>query len=201
MKVIGLAGKAGAGKDYVYETIDAALATHNAVRRMAFADGVKTDIEDALNGGRSMLSLWEKPYTHEVRSLLQWWGTDFRRNESETYWVDYGLDQLRYLQEMNTDVVCVTDVRFQNEVDALNSIGGVVFEVVAPNSVRAERLNISESEQQAMSRHATEAGGLNSLDGVIDNTGYPVWPQRLNEYLELPKNYRPTGDIRPEWAK
>jgi hypothetical protein len=77
MKIIGLTGKAGAGKDYVYETIDASLHTHQAVRRMAFADGVKIDIQDAVARGRDLVELWEKPYTHEVRALLQWWGTDF----------------------------------------------------------------------------------------------------------------------------
>lgn len=202
MKVIGLAGKAGAGKDYVYETIDAALASHKAIRRMAFADGVKMDIEEALNDGRSMMPLWEKPYTHEIRSLLQWWGTEFRRGESVTYWVDFGLNSLRELAEIGTDVTCVTDVRFQNEVDAIQSVGGIVFEVFAPPNVRADRLNITETEQEEMSKHATEQGGLLNVDGLIDNSRFPVWPQNLNDYLLLPAGYQPgQGDIRPEWAK
>ena len=203
MKIIGLAGKAGAGKDYVYETMDAALQTHKAIRRMAFGDGLKTDIEKALNDGRSMLPLWSKPYSHEVRSLLQWWGTDFRRKEDVRYWIDnYGLPTLDRLRHAGTDVVCVTDVRFQNEVDALQRLDGVVFEVVASDEIRAGRLNISEQEQKAMSLHATEKGGLQNLNGVIDNNHYPIWPHSLNQYLGLSTGYQPgQTDIRPSYGQ
>lgn len=191
MKILGLTGKAGAGKDYVYETVDAALHTNEAVRRMAFADGVKIDIQESIASGRDLVMLWEKPYSDEVRSLLQWWGTDYRREQDPDFWVKRGVEQLNLLRKYGTDIVCVTDVRFQNEVDIIHQMGGIVVEVVAAATIRAQRLNITEEKQAAMSTHATERGNLQNLDGTVMNDTFPHWNIGVNEYLGLPVSFRP----------
>lgn len=191
MKIIGLAGKAGSGKDFVYLTIDRALHAHQAVRRMAFADRVKVEIEEVTNQGRNMIPLWTKPYSYEVRELLKWWGTDFRRAEDIDHWVTKSIPTFERLKQEGADVVCVTDVRFQNEVNFIHRMGGVVFEIVAKDYVRSERLNISEDEQRHLGTHATERIDLQHLDGVIDNNSFPRFPAHLNEYLGLPEGFQP----------
>ena len=143
MRVLGLTGYAGSGKDYTYahlkETYDGQVA------RLAFADGVRHEIEDILARpnseiGKILPALWEKPYPPEVRALLQWWGTEFRRAQDPDYWVKKGIERLEEYESVGIDLAVVTDVRFANEAQAIKEIGGLVVEVVAADHLRKERL-------------------------------------------------------------
>lgn len=139
MRVLGLTGYAGSGKDYTYahlkETYDGMVA------RVAFADGVRFEIAEALDLRYTPHEriLWNKPYPPEVRALLQWWGTEFRRAQDPDYWVKKGIERI-HEYEAHADLVVVTDVRFANEAQAIKEIGGMVVEVVAADHLRKERL-------------------------------------------------------------
>ncbi len=169
-KILGLAGQAGAGKDYTYQHL---VNTHLAiidnplvVVRVAFADGVKEDIEDALQTDIEML--WSKPYPDEIRKLLQWWGTELRRAQDEEYWSKKGIAEAKRLAAL-VHLVVVTDVRFANEVDVIHEAGGRVYEVVAADVVRRERLG-----GELPPAHASEEIDFDT-DGIIWNgeTGKP----------------------------
>ena len=67
------------------------------------------------------------PYS--PRQILQWWGTDYRRAQRETYWIDKARDRL--LSGPDQDWV-VTDVRFQNEADLVRELGGRLGLVLRP---------------------------------------------------------------------
>lgn len=153
---IGLAGHAGAGKDYVYEY----LRKHSSkeVHRIAFADGVRFEVEATLTEGLTFTqgdgtffeldelpALWRKPYPTEIRRLLQWWGTELRRSQDPDYWVTRGIE--RAYEVVNIDetyrrssLIVFTDVRFENEAKAIDERGGIVLEVIAREEVRARRL-------------------------------------------------------------
>ncbi|MDA8151502.1 MAG: hypothetical protein M0003_02105, partial [Acidithiobacillus sp.] len=66
------------------------------------------------------------PYS--PRQILQWWGTDYRRAQRETYWIDKVRDRL--LSDPGHWVV--TDVRFQNEADLIRELGGQLGLVLRP---------------------------------------------------------------------
>lgn len=74
-----------------------------------------------------------------VRKTLQWWGTDIRRAQKDSYWVDRLLDQVVPALEADTSVL-VTDVRFPNEADALLDIGGFVIRLDVSREIQAARL-------------------------------------------------------------
>lgn len=58
--------------------------------------------------------------------LLQWWGTEFRRNHSGTnYWVD----KLFASIPTNLDIAMVSDTRFPNEADGVKQRGGYTVNV------------------------------------------------------------------------
>lgn len=66
--------------------------------------------------------------------LLQWWGTDYRRNIfGETYWLDR-IEQAIY--DINGDGttprVVIPDTRFPNEADACREWGGAYCEIWRP---------------------------------------------------------------------
>lgn len=136
MKLIGLAGMAGAGKDYTYERLrDFYWPQGTTVERIALADGVRLEIQETL--GQYQPVLWKKPYPDAIRRLLQWWGTDFRRAQNPNHWVDKTRERI---EVSNAGIVCVTDVRFSNEADMIRDLGGIVVEVRANSHLRAMRL-------------------------------------------------------------
>lgn len=184
-QLIGLAGKAGAGKDYIFEDLKRCFshpAETGAVQRVAFADEVKFDLQDAFFNGEAPEVLWAKPYSPEVRWLLQNWGTEYRRAQDPDYWINRGRETIEVLIDDRVPLVVVTDVRFQNEVDVIHSLGGLVFEVIAENATRANRLDISIALQQEQDKHASAIIDFET-DGHIMNDGLTTYPTALVEYL------------------
>lgn len=151
MLLIGFGYKARQGKN------SAALAVLNAspldshARLYAFADALRAEAkrEIARAGGltalvqrgwfigdggprtlgncKVTLPPWVKDEIGKPRTLLQWWGTDYRRTQDPNYWTD----RLREtLQRDKPEVALVTDVRFANEVDTIHALGGYVVNVV-----------------------------------------------------------------------
>jgi len=66
--------------------------------------------------------VWMKPTPPHFRTLLQWWGTDFRRNRNPDYWLDQWERWFGY-----EPVAIVDDVRFPNEVQFIQDRGGIVW--------------------------------------------------------------------------
>jgi len=96
--------------------------------------------------GFSMLHI----YTSK-RKLMQFFGTDIcRKYKGALYWVNK-LDT-----PTDVDVVLVTDVRFQSEVDKIKSLGGIIVEIKNPRAA-------------AIDTHASESL-VNKADFEIDNS-------------------------------
>lgn len=67
----------------------------------------------------------EPNYPHsKQRSLLQWWGTEFRRAEDPNYWVNKWRDAVA---ASDADVILTTDLRFPNELEMVKSVGGTTI--------------------------------------------------------------------------
>ena len=179
MRLIGLCGYAGAGKDYVCDLIRTQFAdSDREAVRVAFADGVKLDIEEAL-GGESIAALWEKPYSEEIRWLLQQWGTELRRAQDEDYWVKKGLEVASETWNFGgADLIIFTDVRFENEAEAIREAGGLVMQVIATDEIRQERLG-----GWLPPKHASEVIDFET-DGNVPNNGMTEFPIELIEYLD-----------------
>lgn len=163
--IIGLTGRAGAGKDYTFKWLDE---RDYPVTRLAWADNLKKEIEDVLNYGQRLDALWDKPYPPEVRKLLQWWGTDLRRGQDPEYWVKKMKAELAPYAAggpLTDRVAVVTDVRFPNEAVAIREMGGIIIRVWAPKTVRKERLGVLPPE------HASETG----MDAIDPNI--TLWSQ------------------------
>lgn len=160
-KVIGLTGRMHAGKDYVFEQLRAR--DSRRVVRFSFADMLRHEIEEAL--GVSIPALWQKPYSEEIRALLQWWGTDFRRGQDEDYWSNQGRTKIDELLQV-ADIVVVTDARFENEVEVVRSFAdSIVVRVEASDQERYQRggyaedgLSITEWLDLPMHYHMSEIG-------------------------------------------
>ena len=152
--LIGLSGKMGSGKDSVYDV--ACNCIHVPVWRLAFGDGVRREVAKATNVGLRYL----KANKELFRPILQWWGTEFRRNLTcQDYWVKKVRAKLEH--DRRDGITFVTDVRFPNEAEMIRELGGIVVRVVRP-----------DLEQRNGSDHCSESElDHYDFDAVIENDG------------------------------
>jgi hypothetical protein len=69
-------------------------------------------------------------YTYNIRELLQFVGTDIIRKYKPNWHVE---KMVEAINNAPTDLVCVDDVRFPNERNAIEDLGGTVFFVMRPD--------------------------------------------------------------------
>lgn len=138
--IIGIAGRAGHGKD----TVGAILADYG-YQRVAFADKVR-EAALAINPTVAPVRFADfMPFIHlsdvvaaygwehakqfpSVRQLLQRIGTEMGRNVlGENLWIDALYSSLDRQQKY-----VITDVRFENEVEFITANGGAVWFVDRP---------------------------------------------------------------------
>lgn len=100
------------------------------------------------------------PYGKQ-RTLLQWWGTEFRRNANVQYWVDKHKEEV---ERVRPEVVLVTDVRFFNEVAYVKEYGDAI-RVFNPRI--AVLGNSHSSEEQLANYEGWDATITN--DGSLDD--------------------------------
>lgn len=149
--LIGLTGRAGSGKDTVYETLAETYAEDMIVERRSFADplyesaaaalGVtvedlrewKRDPSILVEVRRNKMSAYDPLARQTVRQYLQRYGTEAHR---EVFGEDFWIEAAR-LKDHPGRLVCVTDVRFPNEATAVHRAGGYVVEVVGPGEAGA----------------------------------------------------------------
>ncbi len=197
MKPVGFVGPAGAGKDFsVYMLRDLGI----PIVKFSFSDNIKYDIENHLSGDMfveygdgekyvpgmvRLPELWNKPYSNEIRSLLQWWGTDLRREQDPKYWLRMMGEQIhQWLFDPET-YPAISDVRFQNEADMLRDWGGILVRIQAPVVVRAKRLAMEPETVLNMSMHPSEAEGeLIEADFTITSVSEKGWKKNAKDLIK-----------------
>ena len=146
MRLIGLTGYAGAGKDAA-----AAGLIENGWTRVALADPLK-DVARALG--------WDGNKDDSGRAFLQTLGESVRNNVHRDVWVWAAKQRI----ESVDGPVVVTDVRYPNEADMIHELGGVLVRIDRPG---VGPINGHESESFVASLPADRVivndGTLNDL--------------------------------------
>jgi hypothetical protein len=162
MKLVGVTGKAGAGKDTTYQILTAI--SEVPVYRYALADSLKDEVYEHIlrpnNIPREHLDDVERK--KDYRILLQWWGTEFRRKLfDDAYWLQRLAEKIATHKDEDC-IVVVTDIRFPNEADFIKSLGGIIAKVHRPTL----------TTDGAASQHSSEIllESINA-DFTIENTG------------------------------
>lgn len=109
--------------------------------------------EDTVSGAM------ETNYTRTVGSRAAWqhWGTEVRRAQNESYWVEKAIASVgESLSEGKS--VFVTDARFPNEVDSIVDIGGLVVRLNVGVKEQARRIKLRDNLDitPASLQHASE---------------------------------------------
>lgn len=160
IKVVGLSGKFGTGKDYIahkffyprgYKPIS--LAWHFKV--WLVGQGKATHEEVFVT----------KP--PNVRHLLQQAGTEEGRDVyGEDIWVDTMFEWINLFSEKwEINKFVVPDVRFPNEVEGIQRHGGIVLRVNAPQ----RNANAPYGSEARSHRSEISLDGYTGFDFVIDN--------------------------------
>ena len=138
--IIGIAGLIGSGKGTVADIL---VEQHNFTK-ISFADKLKDGVAAAFGWNRELLEgdtdesrqwretvdeFWTNETGREItpRLVLQEFGTDCMRNGFyDGIWVS--LIKQEILNNPETNYV-VPDVRFKNEIDVINNLGGKIWNV------------------------------------------------------------------------
>ena len=134
------------------EQYDSTYAALRAFQNLVFAaEGTKI-------GENLEFGVWAKPTSPDIRILLQWWGTEYRRVEDEDYWVKKWLNKWITVLLDGTKL-CITDVRYNNEA-AMCKLMGVIWEVYGRNC-----------ENEGIKEHASEKGVSLVFEMYVPNHG------------------------------
>ena len=137
--LVGFGHRARQGKNTAALAMLNACPLESQVRLYAFADALRAEVRKAcytLGGQSDLISSFKEAglmpdWVHvedpKPRSLLQWWGTEYRRAKDPDYWVK----RLRKtLEDHKPDFALITDVRFPNEAEFIKQAGGLLVKVI-----------------------------------------------------------------------
>lgn len=140
MKIIGFLGKKGSGKDTCSDYITSYLSNLNITsEKVAFANPLKkaTQIlfqltDDQVYG--SQKEVIDDNWKITPRQIFQYIGTDIFRNKIDELIPNTGSNFWcksfeKSLQNINVEYILVSDVRFQNEVDIIHKLGGIIIKI------------------------------------------------------------------------
>ena len=179
--LIGFSGKKGSGKSFFADY----LVNNKLFIKLSFASPLKEitkilfnlsdeDVKDPIKK-----ELINPKFNASPRELMQWLGTDIMREEfnkkfnySGSIWIDSVKDKIKTLLEDNKDVV-IDDVRFQNEVDMIHSLGGIVINL---------RNDLDNTLNNSTSTHSSENQKLTFNYEFVNDKSYS---NTYNIYLNL----------------
>jgi hypothetical protein len=169
-KLIGILGKAGAGKD----TVRGILEAEHAYTGLAFADPMREmlqrlfDVAKLPDQYRTSRTLKETPLPElqiSYRQMMQKLGTEWGRSLKEDLWVRLAKSRVEADSSKN---YCISDVRFKNEAAWIKNQGGVLWRVERPN-VDSVQLHVSEVEADDIQVDVTvpNIGSLAELSAIV----------------------------------
>jgi ABC-type dipeptide/oligopeptide/nickel transport system ATPase component len=170
-RVIGLCGKAGAGKSTVARAIMAITttdpATYGKGTIISFADPMRAMMAALFSGSvvqpndpafdkeRSYPELGGRTYRHAMQTL----GTEWGRNcMGPDFWLDLVQRRASAMQAAGVGLIVIDDVRFTNEANAIRAGGGMVVQLDRGLTTTA------------LTSHASEYMAALNPDFAVDNT-------------------------------
>lgn len=167
--IIGIAGKARAGKDTVAELI---RSLHIGVTIRPLAGPIKQACKDLLMVDEEYLQNHKEDHIEwancSYRKLAQALGTDLVRDTlHEDFWV-------RRFDKSMSDLVCevlvIPDIRFNNEAQWVKDQGGVIWEITR-ESAPGVAAHKSESgiDRELIDLHISNNGSIQELRTQLSN--------------------------------
>jgi len=170
LRLIGLVGRAGTGKDTVRQLLE----LEHGFTGLAFADPIRAMLRTLFQANgldekhiderdhkevpiEDLLT--EQPVTY--RQMAQTLGTEWGRNLSPDFWLQIAGAHIAHQRQRGERQFVISDVRFANEADWIKQAGGELWRIDRPG-VAAVRPHASEAEIEHI-----------LCDRIIDNSGTP----------------------------
>lgn len=121
---IGVAGHAQTGKDFFFKLLQKKLG-EDKVERFALADALKSELNGLFYDKFGIRIFYCSP---EEKELVRPMMVEFARAKRKIS-PRYFIDELEYRMSKKTltgIVSCITDIRYENEVEWLKSLGGIL---------------------------------------------------------------------------
>jgi hypothetical protein len=99
-----------------------------------------------------------------VRELLQEWGTELRRAEDKDYWVKRWLETA----SQSDKPVVAPDMRFPNEVSAVQKLGGWLWRVHRPHTPTGDHESEVALDFYPFDTMLTNSGTIEDLHSQVD---------------------------------
>lgn len=185
--LIGFAGGIKAGKDTCYERIQELYGDEFEVTQLRYAENMKKSICGTLGITMEELEVAKRAKESHVtfemddlvlhmsfRDFIQRFGTEGHR---DVFGIDFWVNQTLPLDydHSGMKIVCVTDLRFPNEVQRVKDAGGIVVYLEHEDEDRTESEKKHASETLVTAKDA---------DFVIDNYKRNDNFQSLDEQLQ-----------------
>ena len=172
--IIGLSGYARSGKDEVAKI----LVSEFNFERVAFADAIR-DLLYQMNPTINCTPLqtivdaigWDGAKQHiEIRGYLQRLGVGARKLFGENFWINQALNPHIYehpIVGVNKNIV-VTDVRFTNEAEIIQALGGQVWRIKR-HGVEPVNQHVSETalDDYKFDQILKNEGSLDELSALV----------------------------------
>ena len=133
--LIGIAGFARTGKDSLASILAHLLeGQSHRCKITSFAYYLKKDIDSFLQSRLNISAFTEDPKEKEIiRPLLVCWGTKIIRDKIDSeYWIRK-MHNVRVVHRSQGIKTIIPDVRFQNEVEWVHSLGGATIYIEREN--------------------------------------------------------------------
>lgn len=162
MHIIGLSGRAGAGKDWITEHI----LKPDGYFQISFAWHFKIWMVSTGEATYEEVFVTKPPH---IRKKLQRRGTEEGRNVyGENIWCQTALAWMRLLHDTNgVQKFVIPDIRFPNELEFVQQQGGLVFRINAPT--RTANSNLTPEAREHISETALDHIPPTGFDGIIQN--------------------------------
>lgn len=163
--IIGITGRAGAGKD----TVGKILTDFYPFLSMSFARPIKEMLTPLFAGSYALWNdrEWKETVIEEIgyspRQLAQTLGTEWGRETlDENFWIRIAMRDADMKQRRFSSLnVVFTDCRFENEATAIRARGGMIWHVIRPGDADGTK-----------SEHSSEAGiAIEPQDFQLYNNG------------------------------
>jgi hypothetical protein len=205
--LIGVSGRAGAGKDTVCRmACDHLLAYRgtNPVRKHGITLSLATPLKEAcleifgraygveresFFGSQAQKNAIIPGLNHSGREILQWVGTEGFRAMAPEVWGKYLLETaaLEFQGWRPATAVFVSDVRFPDEAALIQSAGGVIVKVIRPSLENTATSGIASHASEALFSQIKSDYEINNHDGPLESLDELVYGMLVHYGLLSPK--------------
>ena len=199
IKIIGITGKAGSGKDTVANYF---VSSKNYIQ-LTFGGAVKDIVQIITGWPREMIegqtpesrnlreTIVHPNYNMTCRQLMQFVGTDlFRNNLDPNIWVNIVHDKIKKIisdgngnengnGNGNIRGIIVSDVRFDNEAQFIKSIGGIIIKI---NRGSVDNANSGHQSERGISIECEYiVENNNTIDELYNQIDYIIYDMKYKK--------------------